>query len=72
MAKKPSMKDKKNFNNVQQCSCYHCFKAFSACEIKEWKEKFEIALCPFCGKDTVMFGKVSSAYLTQKHSRFFE
>jgi len=69
---KATKKDKDSFNKSQQCSCYFCFKTFHNSEIKKWKEKYTIAICPYCGNDTVMFGKISSAYLEQKHNRFFK
>lgn len=41
-------------NKSELCGCFYCVKTFKPQEIKEWIDKEQTALCPFCHIDSVL------------------
>lgn len=40
------------------CGCFFCLKVFSSAQILTWiDEAAGTALCPYCGNDTVLWGR---------------
>lgn len=61
--------------HVDLCACFYCFAQFKAGDIKTWIDDDETALCPHCGKDTVLpdvpLYTLDKDLLTEMHRYFF-
>jgi hypothetical protein len=53
-AAKFAMYNKENVLAAKICGCYHCMAIFEPKEIKEWTDKNQTALCPFCNVDAIL------------------
>lgn len=60
-----------HIEGVGEASCYYCMRRFKASEIKEWVDQGLTALCPRCGIDAVVAGKVDKATLMRWHEESF-
>jgi hypothetical protein len=58
-----SFKNKKSLKENTVASCFCCCKSFKVESIKEWCDHGETALCPLCGIDSVLPGKVDEEVL---------
>lgn len=47
------------------CGCFDCLTIFNPIEIKEWCDKDQTAICPYCGIDSII-GKSSGYPITIK------
>ena len=54
LAPRFSMHNRPRLEKVSECACYYCLKVFSPKEIKEWVDKNDTAICPYCSVDTVI------------------
>lgn len=39
---------------VEHAACYYCRRLFNSSQIQSWTDNNRTALCPYCGKDTVI------------------
>lgn len=62
---KLSFKSRVQIEEVGIASCYYCFKTFKAKKIKEWADKGETAICPYCYIDSVVPGIFQKEILKQ-------
>ncbi len=53
-ALKYSLYNKYQISNSLLCGCYYCLEIFKSEEIRNWIDRGETALCPYCGIDTVL------------------
>ena len=58
LAHKYSSNYRKLLERSTVCGCFYCERIFKPTEIKEWVDGGETALCPCCGIDSVLPGKV--------------
>ena len=49
-----AMRNKIAIQNCTEVGCYYCQKIFNSQEIKEWTDKDQTAICPFCDTDSVI------------------
>lgn len=61
-----SMKNKALLEISSNAGCYSCCKTFPASEVKEYTDKGETALCPYCSVDTVVGD--SSGYILSEEN----
>ncbi len=54
MAPKIAMHNKSKLSFVNECVCYYCLKIYNTSEIKEWTDKDDTAICPYCGVDAIL------------------
>lgn len=62
-------------NGIKQageCSCYFCFRQFSADEIVDVCDGGRTALCPHCEMDTLLPGAIEDGKLEQYHIKAFK
>lgn len=53
-------------------SCYYCLMHFFATDIKEWVDGGLTALCPICGIDSVVPGRIDSETLLKWNEESFQ
>lgn len=66
MGLRKSWNNRDELKNDNICGCFNCLEIFNPKEIKRWTDKRETALCPYCGKDSVM-GESSGFPVTKKY-----
>ncbi len=49
-----AIKNKKHISSLTMCGCFSCLEYFGSCEITEWTDNSQTALCPKCGADCVI------------------
>lgn len=49
-----SSKHRKQVQESDSCSCFHCLESFPPADIAEWIDEGQTALCPRCGIDAVI------------------
>jgi NAD-dependent SIR2 family protein deacetylase len=47
-------KHRKQIEQSERCSCFHCLATFAPSEINEWIDGGDTAICPKCGVDAVL------------------
>lgn len=55
-----SQHNRDDISRSSKCGCFCCCKIFTREDIKEWIDKGNTAICPFCGVDAVL-GNASGA-----------
>lgn len=75
IAPKLAMHNKDKLSKVSECACYYCCKVFKPSEIKEWVDKNDTALCPYCSVDAVLpvyeDNEKDIIFLTKLHEYWF-
>jgi hypothetical protein len=69
-----SKRNKVYIDASEKCGCYFCLKIFKPKDIKEWTDKGETAICPFCSVDSVIgdsTSKIESEFLEQASKYWF-
>ena len=51
---KHAMKNRKDIETAGNAGCFSCLKIFSASDIKEYTDKDETAICPYCQVDSLV------------------
>jgi hypothetical protein len=67
-----SYKAKASIHKARCASCYYCRKRFLASAIREWVDEGETALCPHCGTDSVVPGRISHRRLQKWYNESFD
>ena len=62
LAGKHSCKHREEIEKSSVIVCYYCQTFLKLAEIKEWVDKDQTAVCPYCGIDTVL-GNASGMFL---------
>ena len=52
-------------------SCYHCRRYGKVSEINTWVDSGKTAICPMCGIDSVVSGKLSEDKLHEGYIKWF-
>ena len=59
----------------KNCFCFYCCKKFKSKKIKEWIDKGDTAICPFCSVDAVIgdfsFFSFKKKFIKQMHNYWF-
>ena len=55
----------------EEVSCFHCLRISPKEGVVAWTDAGETALCPHCGIDAVLPGRVDSAFLTRMSEYHF-
>lgn len=53
-APKLAIRNKNTLQNCKKVGCYKCLKTFDPCEIKEYTDHGETAICPYCDTDAIL------------------
>lgn len=61
-----------HIEGVGHASCYFCLRVFLASAITEWTDHNLTAICPYCGVDAVVAGKVKRATLRRWYCDSFD
>ena len=67
--------NKKVLQNSEYCGCFYCITIYQPHLIREWCDKGETAICPYCGIDSVLPGEVIGiglSLLKGMHERWFK
>lgn len=70
-----SSNHKEELQNSEICGCFYCLKMFHNSDIKEWIDKGNTAICPFCGTDSVIGNKeleINDGLLNQMKEYWFD
>ncbi len=59
-----SKNNKDEILRSETCGCFFCKKVFAPKKIKNWLEKENTALCPYCAVDSVL-GDASGVEITK-------
>jgi hypothetical protein len=67
-----SFRAREHIEGVGEASCFSCLRAgFKAGLIKHWVDAKQTAMCPFCGADAVVAGRVDQKTLRRWHHESF-
>lgn len=76
MAHRATFRNHKQVALSNACGCFHCLKTFPPADIRNWADRGETALCPYCGMDSVLADNAGFAlteeFLTAMKTRFFQ
>lgn len=61
-----------HIEGVGEASCFFCLRRFKADKIQKWVDDGMTAVCPFCGIDAVVAGKVDKSTLMRWHAESFK
>ena len=53
-------------------SCFYCIKRSKTKDVKEWIDKQQTALCPKCGIDACIPGRIEKGLLREMYKHWFE
>jgi len=57
------------------CGCFHCLAIFPPCEIEQWLDDGQTAMCPKCGTDSVIGSasgfSIDEQFLRSMNQRWF-
>lgn len=51
---KAAIRNKRTIQQSNMCACYYCQRYFFASLIREYVDRDDTALCPYCGIDSVI------------------
>ncbi len=58
------------------CGCFYCMKVFPPTAIREWIDKDQTAMCPYCEIDSVIGSAsaypVTPEFLERMHAQWFD
>jgi len=59
----------------KKCGCFYCLEIFDPSEITDWLDVEDMALCPFCGIDSIIGESsgypVTKPFLKEMHDYWF-
>lgn len=58
-----------------RCAYFYCLKEYPQSEIREWTDKQQTAICPYCGIDSVIGSSagfpLNQEFLARMHEHWF-
>lgn len=63
---KYAMYNKDKLEKTDTCGCFYCQKIFNPDEIKEWTDKEQTAICPYCSVDSIICNSEEDNYYVTK------
>jgi hypothetical protein len=72
---KEAFRNRAALKSSRICGCYFCLRMFPYKKIKDWADKGQTAICPYCQVDAVLYDKgtriLTSQLLKQMHHMAF-
>lgn len=68
---KAAYKNRRAVLAEDMASCYQCIRSFKSNSIRDWSDEQQTALCPNCGIDSVVPGKIDRETLAKMCEHWF-